>query len=92
MKITKDNIVLELAVEQLRRIGFEGDPYEEVKKPGWWGKHRWPDKKTADEFEAYAKKEISRVLKRPTKRTLDWEWGMWNVAYGLRDAENKARR
>jgi len=37
--MNKQNIALELAVEQLRRIGFKGDPYEEVKKENWYTDH-----------------------------------------------------
>ena len=81
--ITKNNIYLELAVEQLRRIGFSGDPYEEVKKDGWYSRHQWPSQEMADKFKDWAQREMKRVYKL-NKNHLAREWGYWNLNYGIR--------
>jgi len=81
--MNKKDITLELAVEQLRRIGFKGDPYEEVKKENWYTDHEWPSVEMENEFKKWALKQIKDTYKFNDKVTAN-EFSWWNLGYGLK--------
>ena len=88
MKITRQNIALELATEQLRRIGFKGDPYEEIKKADWFSINQWPDSETEEKFREWATDQIRKTFRIPkyrAKRGFSW----FNLAWGLKPPEEQ---
>jgi len=85
MKLTRRNIALELAVEQLRRIGFEGDPYAEVMEDGWTRRHSWPDRESEAKFREWAKLQM-RLVCRWSKQQISREWGTFVMWYAIRSA------
>ena len=87
VKITKDNLVVELAAEQLKRIGFKGNPYEEIKRSGWYKDNQWPDEAMQSEFKKWAVKQISKVYKW-NKAVSEKEFAWFDMAYGLNIPEN----
>lgn len=85
--MNKQNIALELAVEQLRRIGFKGDPYEEVKKENWYTNHEWPSIEMEKTFRIWAIEQIKKLFKINKKRA-EQEFGWWNLGFGLKSMIN----
>lgn len=83
MKLTKANLVRELAAEQLRMVGFEGDPYAEIQTEDWYRRHRWKTRKQADEFKEKALVWIRKVYPYWRGPSLEMHFSWFSMGYGL---------
>ena len=81
-----------MAVEELKRIGFEGDPYEEVKKDGWFARNRWQSKEQEEEFRAWAIEQIRKLPHFEAKEAAEGAFAWFDLSYGLRSADAEEER
>ncbi len=88
MRNDEGELCLELALEQLKRIGFKGDPKEEVKTEGWYSRNQWPTKKMEEDFRAWAIKKIRKRTLYTSEKTAGEVFAWFNLSYGLRSAED----
>lgn len=82
MKLTRKNLIPGLAAEQLRQIGFKGNPEIEILKDGWTGLHRWPSRELEAEFRTWARLQM-RLLMRWDWKKIEREWGAFLMVCGI---------
>jgi hypothetical protein len=75
--------LVHLVADQLRWIGFEGDPLKEVARARWYADHQWPSAEMEGRYRQHVKATLKKLYNYRTVR-LAREADFFLLNYGIK--------